>query len=84
MELPAKLLHCFDSYIPVEQEDSEPPEKKSKLDSVDYDDCLHDIICVGTEKDGLQSLDFYMINEEFETYDGELQIEGDSLNLWKK
>ena len=58
IEPPAKLLYSNVNNISVESWCSEPSEKKINPHSVDYDDWLNDIICVGTEKDELLSTYF--------------------------
>lgn len=61
---------------------TEPPQKKIKLESEEYDDWLNDVIYVGTHEEA-QNSHLELINKELEKYDAELQIKGDPLQWWK-
>ena len=61
----------------------EPQNKKIKLEAVDYDDRLDDVIYVKTDKVKIKRNDDEVVNKELEKYDTEPQIRGNPLEWWK-
>ena len=62
---------------------NEPPMKKIKLESDDYDDWLRDVIYIGSEHVENQTSHSELINKELEKNNPEPQIKGDPLE-WRK
>ena len=68
---------------PVEARCQEPEMKKVKLGAENYDDWLHDVIYVKTDRGKVQVSDYELINQELEKCDAEPQARGDPLLWWK-